>query len=196
MQADPLEYHQLDLRVHSFLEDVDLHDVWVAELDGGGEGRSITDARFCFTPQIATTANAAVKRLFAIRRLIGSIFGWDRDTERWDDELYCHRLTEEDRARSVVEPGTPDQMFRIVDVFENESLSEVRNATVHAFSSMALRETMKGYRLYWAIYVRPIGPWTSSYMRAIDPFRRAVIYPAVISRIQCEWQTRFGDNPA
>ena len=153
MQADPLEYHQLDLRVHSFLEDVDLHDVWVAELDGGGEGRSITDARFCFTPQIATTANAAVKRLFAIRRLIGSILGWDRDTERWEHELYCHRLTEEDRSRSVVEPGTPDQMFRIVYVFENESLSEVRNATVHAFSSMALRKTMNGYRLYWAIYV-------------------------------------------
>lgn len=194
MQADPREYHQLELRAHSLLADVDLHDVWIAELNGGGPDRTIVDARFCFTPQTATTANAAVKRLFAIRRLVGRGLGWDRDTDHWAEELYCHRLTDEDRKRSLVEPGTPDQMFRAVYVFENESLSEIRNATVHAFSSLALRRTMHGYRLYWAIYVKPISPWTSTYMRVIDPFRRAIIYPAVISRIESEWQTRFGDN--
>lgn len=194
MQADPREYHQLKLRAHSLLADVDLHDVWVAELEGGGPGRTIVDARRCFTPQTATTANAAVKSLFAIRAAIGRAFGWDRDIERWDAELYRHRLTDEDRERSLVAPGTSDQIFRTVYVFENESLSEIRNATVHAFSCLAMRPTINGYRLYWAIYVKAISPWTSTYMRVIDPFRRAIIYPAVISRIQSEWQTRFGDD--
>lgn len=194
MQADPSEYRQLDLRAHSLLADVQLHDVWLVELEGGGAGRTITDALFCFTPQIATTANASVRRLFAIRRLVGQLLGWDASAARWDEELYSHRLTAEDRERSRVNPGTPDQLFRTVYVFEKEALSEVRNATVHAFSSLALRETMHGYRLYWAIYVKPISPWTSTYMRVIDPFRRAVVYPAVISRIKNEWQTRYADN--
>ncbi len=195
MLADPREYHQLDLRAHSLLADVELHDVWLAELEGGGPDRTITDALFCFTPQITTTANAAVRRLFAIRRVVGRMFGWDAQANRWDEELYCHRLTDEDRARSKVTPGTPDQLFTSVYVFEHEALSEVRNATVHAFSSLALRETMTGYRLYWAIYVKPISPWTSTYMRVIDPFRRTIIYPTVINRIKQEWQTRYGDNP-
>jgi hypothetical protein len=33
-------------------------------------------------------------------------------------------------------------------------------------------------------------------MRVIDPFRRAIIYPAVINRITNEWRTRYGDNPS
>jgi hypothetical protein len=81
--------------------------------------------------------------------------------------------------------------MRIVYVFPFECLSEVRNATVHAFSCFALRQTMTGYRMYWAIYVKPIGPWTSKNMRVIDPFRRAVVYPAVLHRVQRTWSVNY-----
>lgn len=192
MRAEPQEYRQLELRAHSFLADVELHDVWVVELAGGGTNRTIEDARACFTPQIATTANAAVRTLFRIRTTVGAWFGWDQDESRWDDELYSRRLTPEERARSSIPPGSTDGLFRIVYVFPNEALSEIRNATVHAFSCLALRRIMKGYRLYWAIYVKPISPWTQTYMRVIDPFRRTVVYPAIIRRIQTEWSNRFG----
>jgi hypothetical protein len=192
VQADPREFLQLNLRVHSFLAGVPLHDVWVAELAGGGPDRTVEDARLCFTPQTATTANAAVKALFALRSSIGRLFGWDRDAERWAGEYYRHRLSEEDRTRSLVTPGADDTIFKIVYVFPFESLAEVRNATVHAFSCLALRRTLTGYRLYWAIYVKPISRWTPLYMRTIDPFRRAIVYPAVIKRIESEWDVRFG----
>ena len=193
MQADPNEYHQLDLRVHSFLSGVTLHDVWVVDLDGGGADRTIEDVRTCFTPQTAMTANGTVRTLFAIRAWVGRLFGWDGDKERWADELYSGRLSDEQRHESLVPPGTSDGLFTIVYVLPHESLSEVRNATVHAFSCLALRQTMTGYRLYWAIYVKPISPWTSTYMRVIDPFRRAVVYPAVLSRVAMEWQIRYAD---
>jgi hypothetical protein len=173
---------------------VPLHDIWLIELEGGGPGRTIEDALGCFTPQTVTTANAAVRALFALRTMLGRLFGWDRESagERWEDELYIHRLTDEDRAHSRVEPGTDDGLLRYVYVFDHEALSEIRNATVHAFSCLALRETMKGYRLYWAIYVKPIGPWTATYMRIIDPFRRALVYPAVISRVRLTWKIQHG----
>lgn len=191
VQADPIEYRQLDLRAHSFLAGITLHDVWVLDLEGGGDDRTIEDVRTCFTPQTAMTANGTVRTLFAIRAAVGRWLGWDRDEVRWADELYGRRLSGEERAASLVPPGTSDGLFTIVYVLPNESLSEVRNATVHAFSCLALRQTMSGYRLYWAIYVKPISPWTSTYMRVIDPFRRAVVYPAVLSRVAMEWQIRY-----
>jgi hypothetical protein len=149
--------------------------------------------RKCFTPQTAVTASGTVKTLFAIRARVGALFGWDDARERWDQESYRHRLTDEDRARSLVAPGSDDGLFKVVYVFANESVSEIRNATVHAFSCMSLRETMQGYRLYWGIYVKPISPWTGTYMRIIDPFRRAIVYPAVLNRISVEWGIRFCD---
>jgi hypothetical protein len=191
VHADLSEYRQLDLRAHSLLADVPLHDIWLLELEGGGGGRTMEDVRRCFTPQTVTTANAAVRTLFAIRRTLGRMFGWDEGHQRWDEELYVARLTEEDRTRSLVAPGTDDGLMRIVYVFPYESLSEVRNATVHAFSCFALRPTMTTYRLYWAIYVKPIGPWTSTYMRVIDPFRRAVVYPAVVHRVKRTWSINY-----
>jgi hypothetical protein len=193
VHADLSEYQQLDLRAHSLLAEVPLHDIWMLELEGGGEGRTIEDVRRCFTPQTITTANAAVRTLFSIRRGLGRVFGWDKGPNHWEDERYVHHLTDEDRTRSLVAPGTDDGLMKIVYVFPYESLSEVRNATVHAFSCFALRPTMTTYRLYWAIYVKPIGPWTSTYMRIIDPFRRAVVYPAVLHRVRRTWSVNYCD---
>lgn len=192
MQADPREYRQLDLRVHSFLAGVELHDVWLTELEGGGPDRTILDLRRCFTPQTAETANVAVSTLFAIRRVVGTFFGWDKSDTSWEKDSYVHRLTDADRAASLIPPGTEDGFMRTLYAFPFEALSEVRNATVHAFSCFALRRTMNGYRFYWAIYVKPISPWTSTYMRVIDPFRRALVYPAVLSRVKQTWKTVCG----
>ena len=58
---------------------------------------------------------------------------------------------------------------------------------MHAFSVFALVERSSGYCLYWAIYVRPLGRITSWYMRLIDPFRRMIIYPAVLRYIRAAW---------
>jgi len=194
VRVDPQEYLQLSLRVHGLLRGVELHDVWRAELRGGGSGRSMLDVRRVFTAQTATTANAAVRALFALRTALGRIFGWDPSPARWAGEYYADKLSDEDREQSLVEPGTDDGLFRVVYVFEREALSEVRNATVHAFSCLALRPTMDGYHLYWAIYVTPISKYTSLYMRLIDPFRRTIVYPAVISRLELSWRTMFGDD--
>lgn len=187
VQADPREYRQLDLRAHTFLADIELHDVWVTELEGGGPDRTILDLRRCFTPQTAATANAAVARLFAIRRRLGDLFGWDVEQSSWKTESYFHRLSDADREQSLLPPGTEDGFMRTLYVFPYESLSEVRNTTVHAFSCFALRPTMHGYRFYWAIYVKPVSRWTGVYMRVIDPFRRAVVYPAVLNRVKRTW---------
>jgi hypothetical protein len=86
-----------------------------------------------------------------------------------------------------VAPGTREGPFRVLFVSPREAISEIQNATVHGFSVFALVEDSSGYRLYWAIYVLPVGRITSWYMRLIDPFRRVIIYPAMLRRIRAVW---------
>jgi len=68
---------------------------------------------------------------------------------------------------------------------------EARNATVHAFIAAALRPRTDGYTLYAAIYVKPVGRITPLYMALIDPFRRLIVYPSLIRRIQAAWARGF-----
>ena len=132
-------------------------------------------------------ANAAVKCLFGLRAWLGRVFGWDREPPEASRESFLSRLSAADREGSLVTPGTPEGPFRVLFVSPRETISEILNSTVHAFSVFALVERPSGYRLYWAIYVRPVGGITAWYMRLIDPFRRVIIYPAVLRYIRAAW---------
>jgi hypothetical protein len=70
-------------------------------------------------------------------------------------------------------------------------LGEFRNATVHAFFALALTETPRGYRLYWGVYVHRVSRFTPLYMALIDPFRRLIVYTAVLRRIPRAWEERY-----
>ena len=177
----------VDLRAQSLLADVPLHDVWAVELPGGGAGRTLIDLRTLLSVENLTAANAAVRFLFGLRAWLGRAFGWDREPSRAPRESFLSRLSAADREASVVPPGTPEGPFRVLFVSPRESISEIRNATVHAFSVFAWVERSSGYRLYWAVYVRPVGRITGWYMRLIDPFRRVIVYPAVLRSIRAAW---------
>src|SRR5215468_6961107 len=187
VRVEPEEFGRIDLRAHALLSDVPVHDVWAIDLHGGGPGRTMTDLRTLLSGEKLSAANAAVALLFAIRVRLGRAFGWDREPPRASQESFLHRLSPADREGSLVVPGTREGPFRVLYVSRQEAISEIQNPTVHAFSVFALVERSAGYRLYWAIYVRPVGRITSWYMRLIDPFRRIVIYPAVLRHIRAIW---------
>jgi hypothetical protein len=104
------------------------------------------------------------------------------------------RLSPADHARSRAVPGTPDGRFRLLYRFEDEQLSELRNATVHAFLSLSIRPAPGGYLAYLAVFVQPVHRWTGLYMRGIAPFRRLVVYPAIIRQVQRAWAERHGGD--
>ena len=66
---------------------------------------------------------------------------------------------------------------------------------MHAFSSLSIRPAPGGYLVYWAIYVQPVHRFTRLYMRAIAPFRRLVVYPAILRKVQRAWAERYGATP-
>jgi hypothetical protein len=67
--------------------------------------------------------------------------------------------------------------FRPVYVEAEEQLFRIENRTVVAFMHLSLAER----RPRIAVYVRPKGRLGALYMRLIDPFRRAVVYPGLLA---------------
>jgi len=192
-RIDPREFRERPLRVHAVLHDVPLEDVWAIRLRGGGPGRTIQDVRAAFVAGVAA-APPLVKALFRVRSLIGAWLGWDQERPEWKTESYADRLSAADRARSLAAPGTPDGRLSLLYRFEDEQLSERRNATVHAFSSLSMRPTPGGYLVYLAVYVQPVHRGTGWYMMAIAPFRRLFVYPAIIRSVQRAWAERYGHD--
>jgi hypothetical protein len=187
----PSEFRALPLEAHSILEDVPLQDVTAIDLPGGGSGRTIGDVRAVFPAGGLLTANPLARALFGLRLWLGRLFGWDRPEHDRIETSYLPRVSEAVRVRSAVPPGTKEGAFRLLYLLGHESLSEIRNATVHAFLCSALREEPGGYRLYWGIYVKPVSRLTPLYMALIEPFRRFIVYPAIFRRIRRAWIERY-----
>ena len=187
MRVRPDDYLGLPLRAHDLLRGVPIHDVTIIDLPGGGDGRSLADVR-----ALAATAppSRAAEALFGLRRLLGRALGWDGAPIRAEDSL-LPRLSETDRRASEVAPGTFVGPFLLLYQFPRESLLETRNATVHGFISMALTRTATGYRLYWAVYVQAVSWLTRPYLMAIEPFRRFIVYPALLRRIRRAWMATY-----
>jgi hypothetical protein len=188
MRVSPAEYLSLDLRAHELLHDVPLYDVSVADLPGGGDGRSVADVRAL---ESSAPPSRVANALYGVRHLLGRAFGWDRVPMRPEDSLLS-QLSERDRHDSEIVPGTPDGPFRVLYRFHDESLSEIRNATVLGYVCIALARTANGYRLYFAVYVVPVSWATRPYLMVIEPFRRFILYPAMLRRLRRAWVATYG----
>jgi hypothetical protein len=193
----PEEFRALPLRVHGLLAGVPLHDVWAVDLPRA-RGPMTLDALYRRTRANGSLGRypVPVRALVGLRLSLGRIFGLDRAPSPRDGGApFAARLTPEDRARSSVPPGTRQGMFSIVYRYANEQLVELANRTVHAAAASALAETATGYRFYFAVYVAKAGFATALYMALIDPFRKYVVYPALLRNIRDAWGTCI-DEPA
>ena len=190
-QATEQEYRGLTLRAHGILRDVPVHDVWRVALPNGGPSRTMKDVRAVFDAVRHSRLSLPARTLFELRWFIGRVFRWDRPVAQSGVRSYRARLSDTDRKESIVEPGTLDGPFTVLYVHAMEAVSEIRNATVHGFLVWALEPTSDGYQLFWAIHVLPVSVWTKPYLAIIDPFRRWVVYPALLRRIHETWTQRI-----
>jgi hypothetical protein len=189
MRISEEAFRQLPLRVHAFLADVPVHDVWALHLHGNVEGGTLRELQARFMHDNMQRVNPIVKSLFWLRGRLGNLFGWDEAMPQALTSSYLHRLTEADRAQSLDPPGSASGPFRVLYAFDNEVLCEVINRTVHAFSLMAMTPAPHGHTVYWAIYVKKVSWLTPLYMTLIDPFRRFLVYPMLIRSMERTWAT-------
>ena len=187
-QISSTEFSALPLRAHTFLTDVPLHDVWAVDLPRLREHVTLAEfQRRAGSGRLIGRFPPAARALFRLRFFLGRIFRFEAAPGDAGATSFTSRLTVEDRARSLVEPGTPDGLFRVVYRFENEQLVELHNRTAHAATVSALAETAAGYRFYFAVYVAKAGWITPIYMALIDPFRKWIVYPALLRNVRATW---------
>ena len=194
-RISPREFLDLPLRVHSFLKDVPLHDVWAVDMPGGHKRITLWEFRNGVRTQGWKKIPNATRVLLGLRLALGFIFRLDAPTSARKSASYVRFLPGDERDRSLVPPGSKEGLFDVVYSFENEVLLEVINATVHAFLAQALARAPGGYRLYWAIYVKPVGWITRIYMALIDPFRRWIVYPQLLGGTRQDWVRLYAAQP-
>jgi hypothetical protein len=200
-QVSTQEFKRLPLRVHAFLAGVPLHDVWCIDLLPWRAGVTLDeflrtagnctlDTCGCSNSSALFTPSLLVRMLLDIRFFVGRMFGWDNEPATI--VTLATRLTDADRSRSLIAPGTRDGFFRVVYRFENEQLLELINRTAHAAALSALVETATAYRFYFAVYVRNVSRFTPFYMALIDPFRKLIVYPSLLHGVRARWDQAFG----
>jgi len=185
------EFRRLPLRVHDFLADVPLHDVWVIDLPRQRPGITL-DEFVRAAGALPFTPSPIVRALLGIRVFVGRLFRWDREPRATAKETFASRLTTADVSRSLAPAGTREGPFRTVYRFENEQLLELVNRTAHAGALSALVETATAYRFYFGVYVQSVGRLTPAYMRLIDPFRKWIVYPSLLESVRRTWNHTFG----
>ncbi len=183
----PDEYLSLDLRVHTLMADVPLHDLWIAHLSGGGTGRALLDVDEAMaggvTGDETVALAAAVTTYMVAARVLGLASEECFDTLSWVRQ----RVTEADRARSIFPVGERGFVYH----FEREALLEIQTCSARALYAFALEPEEFGYTLYWAVYADHVSWVTPYYMRFIDPVRRLVVFPSILQRIEQRWRANW-----
>src|ERR1700733_13131987 len=137
-QISKHEFERLPLRVHDFLRDVPLHDVWAIDLPHTRSGitldeflrasgaRSQVNCDCCENDRgrkgSLLTRSPVVRTLLNLRFFVGRLLGWDREPAATAWESFAARLTTADRSKSLALAGTREGLFRVVYHFEDEQL--------------------------------------------------------------------------
>jgi hypothetical protein len=129
--------------------------------------------------------------LFRLRLFIGRIFNWDQKISQTG--LIPGSIRERYSEAMAVQydqlPAPGDGAFTPVYHLDQESLSEIENATVHAaihLGRVPLDE--KQFTVQMTIYVKAKGAFGRSYMKFIRPFRWLIVYPTLMKVIGKSWQ--------
>lgn len=189
-RVDPTEFESLSLEAFQLVQGFALHDVWLVELEGSASC-TVQDLRSLITPERFRSLNPAVRTLFFVRSALGRIFRLDSASNDGPTRRVVEKVPAQLANASLVPPGTRDGPFTTLYALPTEAVYQVSNATVHAILIAALTQSVSGHRFFWATYVKPVGCITSLYMRVIDPFRRAIVYPGLESWLKRAWLTRF-----
>ena len=185
-QISRQEFERVPLRVHAFLADVPLHDVWAVDLPRIRPGITLDEFLRVASPH-QCRPSPGTRALLGIRLFLGGLLGWDREPAAVAGETFATRMTAADRSKSLLPTGTPEGFFRVVYRFENEQLLEVVNRTVHAAALSGLVDAGSTYRYYFGVYVRSVSRFTPVYMTMIDPFRKLVVYPSLLRGVRSQW---------
>jgi hypothetical protein len=174
-------------RIHEIAPDFRVEDVWALPTPGGPGDLPRLVAQLIAGLEKPSGASQA---LFAVRERLGALAGWDRPGTGVGERVRSLR----DRLPADLRDGPrgPDMSrppLRSVYLTDTEWAAELANGTVHAVMHIGwVRCADGGHRGQMAVLAKPHGLLGRSYMAAITPFRRLIVYPALMRSIGRTWR--------
>ncbi len=184
-------------RIHEIAPDFRLEDVWALPTPGGPddfplllEGAAASDPE--------RTSPGPARALWAIRWKLGEILGWDDPQKGLGGRVARLRdRLPEDLHDGPRGPEFATLPFEPLFLTDDEWAGEIANGTMHGVMHLGwVRDPAGGYRGQMAVLVKPNGLRGRAYMAAIRPFRHLLVYPAIMRRIEADWQVRKAERAA
>jgi hypothetical protein len=182
-------------RIHELTHDFRLEDVWALPTPGGPDDFPQLVAGIA-SGNLSQRSSRAVRTLWAIRRKVGALLGWDGP----DAGVGVRVPTLRDRLPADLRdaPSGPDFGARPITslyLLENEFAAEIANQTMHGILHLGwVPDQTGGYRGQMAVLVKPNGLLGTAYMAAIRPFRHLIVYPQMTQQIERAWQASARDQ--
>jgi hypothetical protein len=189
MRLDARAHTDRPWRVHEVVPDFDLADVWALPTAGGSHDLARL-AHVIASSDESLMSNPLVRVLFGVRMRVGALLGWDDAPGGADlgESSVRERLPADLRDG----PRGPDVItlvpFPSVFLTDTEWVAECSSRSVHMVQHVGwLPDGSGGYRGQLATLVRPKGRFGALYLRAIMPFRRYLVSPALVRSIGRDW---------
>ncbi|MGZ8647136.1 MAG: DUF2867 domain-containing protein [Solirubrobacteraceae bacterium] len=175
-------------RIHELTRHFRLEDVWALPTPGGPDDLPRLVQQIA-VGDTSTSPSRAARALFAIRWKVGDLLGWDDQ----DAGRGSQRPTLRDRLpadlREAPGPDFARLPFTSLYLLDDEWAAEIANRTAHAVMHIGwVPDGTGGYRGQMAVLVKPNGLFGTAYMAAILPFRRLIVYPALMRDIGTDWR--------
>ncbi|WP_433567298.1 DUF2867 domain-containing protein [Nocardia sp. CA-151230] len=176
-------------RIHEIAPDFQVLDVWAFPAPGAGPDDfpiALAELRAGDGP---STASAPVRFLFAARRRLGALLGWDEPGAGLGARVRSLRdRLPDDLCQEPTGSAMPNTPFTTVYELHDESAFELANETVHGVAHFGWGATRDGYELRMAVLVKPNGLFGRLYLTGIEPFRLLIVYPAMMRRWDRAWR--------
>ena len=177
-------------RIHEFTRDFRLEDVW--QLPGTKDPNDFPRLVEAFVSGDPSKSSfGATRILFAIRWKVGELLGWDDLGAGLGSRIRTLRDRLPLDLRDARGPNFDALPFSSLYMTDDEFAAEVANRTMHGVVHIGrVADTTGGFRAQMAVLVKPNGLLGNAYMAAIKPFRRLIVYPAMMRRIERELADR------
>jgi hypothetical protein len=179
-------------RIHEITRDFRLEDVWALPTPGGPDDfPRLVEGISSGTP--SPGSRGAARALSSIRWKLGALLGWDRPDTGLGSRVPTLRERLPADLRDAPGPVFAALPFSSLYLLDDEFAAEIANRTVHGVMHLGwVPDGTGSYRGQMAVLVKPNGFFGTAYMSVIRPFRHLIVYPAMIRRIEREWQSRTG----
>jgi hypothetical protein len=169
--------------IHAIASGFALEDVWALPAAGGPEDFHRVVEHVC-SLDAEHGGPAVVRLLWAIRWRVGGLLGWDGDDAGTGTRVASLRdRVPEDLRATVAARGDAFAHLPFDPLYEtrDEFAAEIANRTMHGVMHLGWVDRGDGtFRAQIAVLVRPNGAAGKAYMLAIRPFRRLLVYPAML----------------